>query len=374
MPPVPPSPILRRRRLGAELRRLREAAGLTGDQVIDRVGWASASKLSRLENGRSRPDLRDVLDLLDIYGVSGPLREELATITGEAGDMRGWLRSYPVMTQHQRGYAELEAGCADIREYSPVIVPGLLQTPGYARVRIVSSRPLMTDPADPERATTEDPETEVAARLARQSLLTRGTEPPRYTAVLEEATLGVRAGPPDVLRGQAAHLRKLATLPNVTIQVLLRETTIANWYLPHTAFSMYRFADPQDPETLAIEGLSTNLVLTDRDELRRYTTLFGMLQSAALSPEETLAWLADPARPKVMHDAKGPMLALAARAGDHQEEPVPGSPTAVARGALEEEVHASGRLLFLEALGHGSRGWAARVARRQVTARALSST
>lgn len=296
MPPAQPSPILRRRRLGAELRRLREAAGLTGDQVIERVGWASASKLSRLENGRSRPDLRDVLDLLEIYGVTGALRDELATITGEAGDMRGWLRSYPVMTQHQRAYAELEAGCADIREYSPVIVPGLLQSPGYARVRIVSSRPLMADPEDPERATTEDPETEVAARLARQSLLTRDVEPPRYSAVLEEATLGGRAGPPDVLRGQLAQLCKLAALPNVTIQVLPRETTIGNWYLPHTAFSIYRFADPQDPETLAIEGLSTNLVLTDRDELNRFTLLFEWLQRAALTPDETLSWLSDAAR------------------------------------------------------------------------------
>jgi transcriptional regulator with XRE-family HTH domain len=296
VPPAQPSPILRRRRLGAELRRLREAAGLTGDQVIERVGWASASKLSRLENGRSRPDLRDVLDLLDVYQVTGAQRDELTAITGEAGDMRGWLRSYPVMTQHQRAYAELEAGCADIREYSPVIVPGLLQTPGYARVRIVSSRPLMTDPRAPERATTEDPETEVAARLARQSLLTREVEPPRYTAVLEEATLAGRAGPPDVLRGQLAQLRKLAVLPNVTIQVLPRDATIANWYLPHTAFSIYRFADPQDPETLAIEGLSTNLVLTDRDELRRYTILFEWLQTAALSPEETLSWLADAGR------------------------------------------------------------------------------
>lgn len=295
MPPAQPSPIMRRRRLGAELRRLREAAKLTGDQVIERVGWASASKLSRLENGRSRPDLQDVLDLLDLYGVTEPLRGELATITKEAGDMRSWLRSYPVMTQRQRGYAELEAGCAEIQEYSPVIVPGLLQTPGYARVRIVSSRPLMTSTSQSDRPQTEDPETEVAARLARQSLLTRDVDPPRYTAVLEEAALSRRAGPPDVLRAQINQLCRLAELPNVTIQVLPREATIANWYLPHTAFSIYRFADPQDPDTLAIEGLSTNLILTDRDEISRYTMVFEWLQTAAYSPEDTVAWLTEAA-------------------------------------------------------------------------------
>ncbi len=75
------------------LRRLRETAGLTGDQVIERIGWASASKLSRLENGRSRPDLGDVLDLLDLYGVDGESRNELIAITRDAGNTRAWLRA-----------------------------------------------------------------------------------------------------------------------------------------------------------------------------------------------------------------------------------------------------------------------------------------
>ncbi|MGI5214626.1 helix-turn-helix domain-containing protein [Plantactinospora sp. CA-290183] len=295
--PSSPSPILRRRRLGTELRRLREAARLTGDQVIEAIGWASASKLSRLENGRSRPDLRDVLDLLDLYQVTGAQRDELVAITGEAADIRGWLRSYPVMTSAQRGYAELEAGCAEIREYSPVIVPGLLQTEAYARVRILSSRQLLTDPenADAENAETEVTEAEVAARLARQSLLTRETEPPAYSAVIEEAALGVRAGPREVLRAQLAQLRKLAALPNVTLQVLPGETIIADWYLPHTAFSLYRFAEPQDPETLAVEGMSTNLMLTEQGEIRRYSMVFEWLQAAAMSPAETLEWLTETA-------------------------------------------------------------------------------
>jgi transcriptional regulator with XRE-family HTH domain len=293
LPPAQPSPILRRRRLGAELRRLRESAGLTGDQVIERVGWASASKLSRLENGRSRPDLRDVLTLLDLYKVTGAARDELAGITKDAGDMRGWLRSYPVMTQRQRSYAELEAGCAEICEYSPVIVPGLLQTPTYARVRIVSSRPLTIDSTGPDKMDADDPETEVQARMARQSLLTRDVEPPRYAAVFEEAALGRRSGPPDVIRKQLIRLCELARLPNMTIQVLPRDATIADWYLPHTAFSLYRFADPQDPETLAVEGISSNLMLTDRDELNRYSVVFEWLQTAALPAEETLSWLTE---------------------------------------------------------------------------------
>jgi transcriptional regulator with XRE-family HTH domain len=123
------------------MRRLREAAGLTGEQVVERVGWASASKLSRLENGRSRPDLADVLDLLDLYRVAAATREELIGIARDAGNSRSWLRAYPVMTSRQRAYAELEVGCAEIHEYATAIGPGLLQTPEYARVRIVAGRP-----------------------------------------------------------------------------------------------------------------------------------------------------------------------------------------------------------------------------------------
>lgn len=278
---------MKRRRLGAELRRLRERAGLTGEQVIVQVGWASASKLSRLENGRSRPDLGDVLDLLDLYGVGPQERDELVRLARDAGDVRKWLRSYPVMTQRQRGYAELEAGCAEIREYAPIIVPGLLQTPEYARVRIASWHRLLP----PQSRCAEPPEAEVAARMSRQALLARAVEPPRYVAVIDEAALGARTGPPDVVQGQLAHLAHLAQLPNLTLQVLSRNAVIGDWYLPHTAFSLYRFAHPHDPETLAIEGLTTDMMLTDPDELERYATMFRWLQEAALSPEDTLTWL-----------------------------------------------------------------------------------
>ncbi|MTK00965.1 helix-turn-helix transcriptional regulator [Micromonospora sp. CP22] len=289
MPPAAPSPILRRRRLGGELRRLRESAGLTGDQVIERVGWASASKLSRLENGRSRPDPGDVRDLLDLYRVDDAVRAELLSITQEAGDMRGWLKRYPAMTQQQRGFAELEAGCAEISEYNPVLVPGLLQTTGYARMRISSAWQVDQAAGVPEAD--NEIETEIKARLARQSALTRETDPPRYTAVLEESALGRRAGPPEVLREQLAQLCELALLPNVTLHVLPRDAPIGQWYLPPTAFSLYRFADPHDPETLAIEGGFTDVMSTDAITINRYKVVFEWLCTAALSASDTLSWL-----------------------------------------------------------------------------------
>lgn len=292
MPPAP-SPIVRRRRLGAELRRLREAARLTGDQVIERVGWASASKLSRLENGRSRPDLSDVLDLLDVYGVIGSTREDLISIARDARNTRGWLRSYPVMTERQRAYAELEAGCADIREYGATIVPGLLQAPEYARVRILSAQPLAARPSKSRPG--DDAETEVAARLARQGLLTRGTDPPRYEAVVHEDTLTGGCGPPAVMRAQLRHLHQLATLPNVTVRVLSRSAIVAEWYLAETAFSIYRFADPDDPSAVAIETLTADMILTDEPALNRYDQIFEWLRGAARPPDESLTWIAQAA-------------------------------------------------------------------------------
>ncbi len=277
-----------RRRLGAALRRLRETAGLTGDQVIERVGWASASKLSRIENGRSRADLGDILDLLDLYQVDDPEREDLVTAAREAGNSRGWLRAYPVMTARQRGYAELESGCVQIREFSSATVPGLLQTPAYARVRILSSRQLI------ESQPPTDPEAEIAARMARQSILVRTGTAPRYDAIIDEAALTARAAPAEVLAEQLAHLRRLGSLKHVTIRILPLDAVIGDWYVPQAAFSLYRFADPADPEAVAVETLGNDSITSDKSDVRRYRLVFEWLSAAALSTEESLAWLHRP--------------------------------------------------------------------------------
>ncbi|NUR71511.1 MAG: helix-turn-helix domain-containing protein [Hamadaea sp.] len=286
-----PSPVMRRRRLGLELRRLRIAAGLTGDQVVEQVGWAAKSKLSRLENGKSRPDLADILDLLDLYQVRGESRDELVAIAREAGNTR-WIRAYAVMTARQRGYAELEGGATDIREYAAATIPGLLQTPEYARVRIMSSRPLQTLPSqrdhDEDR---HDPQAEVDARMARQSILTRATDPPAYEAILDEAALAGRSAPAEVLSGQIHHLRAVASLPNVTLRVLPREAQVGEFFQPQHGFSIYTFADPGDLPTVAVEALASDLTLTDRTAASRYAKVYEWLRSAALDPVATVDWL-----------------------------------------------------------------------------------
>ncbi len=285
-----PSPVMRRRRLGLELRRLRLAAGLTGDQVVEQVGWAAKSKLSRLENGRSRPDLADILDLLDLYQVEGEVREELVGIAREAGNNR-WLRAYPVMTARQRGYAELEGSAVHILEFSLTTIPGLLQTAEYARIRIMSAHGLHLLPQ--QTPTRREAEAEIEARLARQAILTREVEPPMYDAVIDQNALSARCAPTDVLSGQMIHLRAVASLPNVTLRVLPAHARVADFYQPQHGFSMYAFADPRDLQTVAVEALASDLILTDRAAASRYATVYEWLQQAALTPEATVEWLAE---------------------------------------------------------------------------------
>ncbi|MDG4767751.1 helix-turn-helix transcriptional regulator [Solwaraspora sp. WMMD406] len=337
---------MRRRRLGSELRRLRENAGLTGEQVIERVNWASASKLSRLENGRSRPGVGDVMDLLDLYGVSDEVRDELVGIARDAGNTRAFLRSYAVMTSRQRAYAELEAGATEIHEYGSVIIPGLLQTPDYAKIRILSALPLF-DPTNDKRVP-DDPDTEVAARTSRQSMLMRSNGVPRYTAVLEETALGLRCGPPDVMVAQLMHLRSMAQLPNVTLRVLPQTATIASWYLPETAFSIYSFADPEDPSAVAVETLAADMTVNEGPVLDRYRQVFDWMCQAARDPEESIEWLTEAI---TRHQAAGatelstlPAPDTASPGGPHADTtpavattppttPAPLSPPATASGA-----------------------------------------
>ena len=280
------SPMVRRRRLGAELRTLRTRAGLTGEQVIERVGWPSASKLSRIENGRTRPDLSDILDLLDLYGATGAEREKLIAIARDAANTRGWWRSFAELGHRQRGYAELEAGVVELREYQQSLIPGLLQTPEYARTRVLSELPIHGS---------LDVQAEVAARQARQALLT-AENPPRYQAVVDEAALRRCAGSTEMMAAQLARLVELSALPAVTLRVLPLDARIGNYYVPHNSFSLYHFADPEDPDMVVLETVTSDLHLGDEEDVARYRLLFDWLAAAALPPEESVTVLAGLAR------------------------------------------------------------------------------
>ncbi|MGV9214686.1 helix-turn-helix domain-containing protein [Micromonospora sp. RB23] len=279
--PLPTSPVIRRARLGAELRQLRRREALTLEQVCDRLGWASTSKLSRIELGQSRPDLADVLDLLDVYQVPGPARDALIVIARDAATSRGWWKTLGEMSERQRVYAELEAGAADIVEYQPAVVPGLLQTPAYARSRVAAGVLLTPD---------VDVEAEVRARALRQEVLRRA-DPPRYTAVLAEAVCDPGDLPLDVWREQLRHLVAVTGLAHVTVRLLPRGLA-GDGLHPLTPYSWYAFPDPADPRTVMLEALTTDVRLATVLDVDRYERMTEALLAAALSPEETVTTLA----------------------------------------------------------------------------------
>ncbi|MEU5939813.1 helix-turn-helix transcriptional regulator [Micromonospora sp. NPDC047548] len=281
--PLSSSPVIRRARLGAELRQLRRREALTLEQVCGLLGWASTSKLSRIELGQSRPDLADVFDLLDVYQVPSPQREALIVIARDAATSRGWWKAFGEMHERQRTYAELEAGAAAIVEYQPALVPGLLQAPGYARLRVLAGRLLHPD---------VDVEADVRARLVRQEVLRR-PDPPRYTALLDERVCDPAGVPVEVWREQLGHLLALADLPNVTIRVVPGTAAPPGAVHPLTAYSCYSFPDPADPRTVMLETLTSDVRLVTDADVARYERMTGWLSAVALSGEETGALLRD---------------------------------------------------------------------------------
>ncbi|WP_446215963.1 helix-turn-helix domain-containing protein [Micromonospora sp. IBHARD004] len=279
--PLSASPVIRRVRLGAELRRLRHRESLTLEQVCGRLGWASTSKLSRIELGQSRPDLADVLDLLDVYAVPPGQREALIVIARDAATGRGWSKALGEMGERQRAYAELEAGVARLVEYQPAVLPGLLQTPAYARLRVIAGA-LPDDEVDVEA--------DLRARLARQEVLRRA-DPPEYTALLDERACDRGGTPVEVWREQLRQLVTLADRPNVTIRLVARDAAPHGGVEPLTGFSHYAFPDPADPRTVLVETLTTDLRLVTEPDVARYERLVEWLLAVALSAEETAAVL-----------------------------------------------------------------------------------
>ena len=265
------SPVVRRRRLGLELRRLRDAAGLTGAEAAKRLRW-SASKMSRIEAGRSAPTSTDMDRLLDLYKVTDrEQRDRLAVLLKEARK-KGWWQLYdlPYST-----YIGLEAEAESICTYENVI-PGLFQTRAYAEAINRGTVPGLSEDVLEQR---------VDARMQRQEML-RGHRPPEVRAVLDESALCRRVGGRDVMRGQFTRLLELAELPNVILQVI----PFSSGAHPGTLagpFIILGFAHNEDPDVVYVE---TN---TDQypGDVQRYEVLFDHLRAHAASVPQTLAMI-----------------------------------------------------------------------------------
>lgn len=273
------SPYVRRLRLARELRALRISAGLTHEQLAKSIGQSRA-QISRLENGHV-VDQADILNILDVLGVSGERWTQVMTIAREAGE-RGWWESLKGMGVRQALYADLEAGATTIREYQQTFLPGLLQIPGYVGTRSEFEVEPMTGTSDGV----------LAGRLGRQRMLRRPGGP-AYEVIIDELAVRRRTAPADVMRAQLEHI--VATVrgtPKFALRVLPIAAEIGDFAVPRSAFAMYTYADPGDPAVVAIDTVTDDLVLTDDDAVRRYGELYQRLHEAALAGDESLDLLA----------------------------------------------------------------------------------
>ncbi|WP_427884979.1 helix-turn-helix domain-containing protein [Kribbella sp. GL6] len=263
--------------LGAYLRRLREAAGVTRTDA----GWAirgSESKISRLELGRVGFKVRDVDDLLTLYKLDDPEeRERLLTLAREANNPGWWQRYDDLTPQWFHSYLGLEMAADLIRTFELQFVPGLLQTPDYARAVIQMARQDLPLPkAEVDRL--------VSLRMSRQDVLTR-QRPARLWAVLDEGVLRRPIGGKDVLRAQLEYLLEAARRHNVTLQIIPFEQ--GGYTSTGGAFTLLRYNDADLPDIVYIEHLSSAVYLDKREELDTYAVTMDAVSITAAQPRET---------------------------------------------------------------------------------------
>ncbi|MFF8595916.1 helix-turn-helix domain-containing protein [Streptomyces sp. NPDC015220] len=276
-------PVVRRRKLGAELRTLRTGAGLTSGEAARLVGWHQ-SKVSRIETGASGVKPADVRLLLDAYAVHDPQLRDLLLVlagSGDGDDRRHWWHAYRgVLPPTYRDFISLESQATAMRTLETSVVPGLLQTPEYARAVTRAA----VDGLDDERL-----DALVEVRLARQDVL-RADPPLELNAVLDEAVLRREVGGPEVMARQLERLTEAARLPQVRLQVL---PFAAGAHIGITGpFVVFSFSNTSDLDVVVLDHLTSSLYLDRKEDLEAYTEAFDALRFHALSTEDSLDFIA----------------------------------------------------------------------------------
>jgi transcriptional regulator with XRE-family HTH domain len=276
---MPDSPTVHQRRLRVELRRAREAAGLTQEEVAKTLEW-SLSKVIRIEAGTVRVAITDVKVLLQLYGISDDRSEEFVTLARAARAQAWWSGYRRVLAQAYLDLIGYESAAARVREFEPLFVPGLLQTSDYARTLLdgitrSGRRHLMDDMVD--------------VRMRRQDIIT-ADDPPLFNFVFDEAAVRRLVGGTSVMREQVRHLLEVTRLPNVTIEVV---PFSAGAHRGMTGpFRIIEFAEATDDDVLYLEGARGDLIGRDlREELVEYREAFQQLRDVSLGPEGSAVFL-----------------------------------------------------------------------------------
>lgn len=274
------NPLVRRRRVAVELRRLRSASGQTLEDVAEYLE-CSPAKVSRIENGQVTVRIQDAKELLDLYGVAGEQREALLEMVRQAR-RKGWWHQYADLVKPGTGFEKLisledEATAIHVHEIN--LVPGLLQTPDYATYLMHSRTDHPPEVVDRY----------IDLRMRRQQVLDR-EDAPAYHLVLDESALRRRVGGPKVMKDQYEALIAVSERPNVTLQVLAFDAG------PHQAmgfaFHLFLFSGT-DPHIVYVEHLEGEAFVEQVEEVARYETAFRQVRGNALDPDRTRELLAD---------------------------------------------------------------------------------
>jgi transcriptional regulator with XRE-family HTH domain len=277
--PVSIGPTVRRRRLGSELRRLREAHSFKLEEAADRLGLA-ASTLSRIETGKAPTRTAYLMTMFDMYGVEDPGQRQVLAEMAREGHRKGWWAVYDdVLPTGFDVYVGLEAEASALRVFEDQVVHGLLQTEGYARTVMTSVR-RWQDTRQIDRA--------VELRMGRQRVLA-GSDPVKLWCILNEPVISRMIGGPEVMREQLARLLEASQQPNVTLQVLPLSSGV------HPAlngpFCILEFPERGDQDVVYTEGVAGHAYLERDAEVRSCAEVFDLLRAAALSPSDTVKFI-----------------------------------------------------------------------------------
>jgi transcriptional regulator with XRE-family HTH domain len=269
-------PTVRRRRLGSELRRLREAQSIKLEEVAERLGLAP-STLSRIETGKAPTRSAYLNSMLDLYGVDDPSQKQLLVEMAREGHRKGWWQVWEDVLPTGFGiYVGLEAEAASLRVYEAQVVHGLLQTEEYARAVMTTVR---------RRHSPEEIERLVKLRMQRQEALEKA-EPLELWIILDEAVIRRSMGSPDLMRRQLDHMCEVSLMPNVTLQVL--EFSSGLHPALNGPFVIIEFPERFDPDVVYSEGVAGQSYIEERDrEVRARVEAFDLLRATALPPSDS---------------------------------------------------------------------------------------
>ena len=274
------SPSVRRCRLAAELRRLRERAGFTGEQAAERLSW-SGSKLSRIETSKSGVKEEDVRLLLELYRINEPHQSDVLTLAREL-TRTGPSVDDAAIASYQAGYGafvDAEAEAIRLWNWEPQVVPGLLQTESYAREVMRGWYSMFNLPP-------AELEVQVEARMKRKQVLTRD-QPLELSVVIDESVIRRQFGDNIVMCQQLEQLAQTSDKPNVDVRVLALggDHPVATGSFAYMQFSL-EYEVPQ-PDVVYVEQLDNNLYIGDVTETNNYRVTFERLRAAALDPSQS---------------------------------------------------------------------------------------